>query len=385
MKILYFTPLFFPNIGGMETLAMNALPRLQEKGYQFTILTSLSSQASTPFDEFEGIPIYRLPMINSLQQHDLKAMIKTRQNVAKIKREFKPDLIHINFGGIPVGYFHISTLHANPAPTLMTIHTSIKHMAVDKDALVGKLLRIADWITTVSQAMREDIISRMPSVSPQLSMIHNGVPTPSLAPLPLNFDAPTLLCFGRIVSEKGFDLAIDALVHLIPEFPTIMLIIAGTGPELTTLKAQAKELGIKEHVIFTGRVKPQSMPALINQVTVVIIPSRWREPFGLVAIEAALMARPVIATNVGGLSEVIFDGRTGILVEKDNSAALANAIQYLLNQPTLASKMGLTGKENAEKNFSMNAYINTYDKLYQKLSVHQNTTNDSNSQHPGGF
>ena len=384
MKILYFTPLFFPNIGGIETLSMNALPRLRQKGYQFTILTSLSSQASVPVDEFEGIPIYRLPMIKSLQQHDLKAMIRTRQNVVKIKREFKPDLIHINFGGIPVGYFHVSTQNAYPALTLLTIHASIKHMATDEDALTGKLLRIADWITTVSYAMRKDIINCMPSAASRLSLIYNGVPTPKLSPLPLVFVPPTLFCSGRLVPEKGFNLAIDALVQLIPEFPAIRLIIAGIGPELTKLQTQARELGIQEHVFFTGRIKPEAMPALINQATIVIVPSRWREPFGLVAIEAAIMARPVIASNVGGLPEVIIDGKTGALVEKDNPAAFANAVRYLLNHPALASKMGLTGKENAEKNFSIDAYVNAYDKLYQKLSASRNAATNFDTQLAGG-
>lgn len=89
----------------------------------------------------------------------------------------------------------------------------------------------------------------------------------------------------------------------------------------------------------------------MNETTVVVMPSRWEEAFGLVAVEAALMERPVVATRVGGLPEVVVDGETGILVEKENSAGLASAIACLLEQPETVVKMGKAGRQRAEALF----------------------------------
>lgn len=372
MKILYLTPLFFPDNGGIETLTMNALPRLRERGYQFAILTSQSKRALKPRGEFKGIPIYRYPVIESLLNKNLHAMITSRKEIAALKREFKPDLVHVNFGGLPVSYFHLTTINAYPAPTLLTIHASITNMNVSADSLTGRLLQTANWVTTVSDAMRDDILAKIPEVAPILSRIYNGLPEPSIAPSPLDFNHPTLLCYGRIEPEKGFDLAIEALAQLVSEFPSLNMVIAGGGSARPALKRLTDELGLSDNITFTGWIAHKNIPALINQAVAVIVPSRWREPFGLVAAEAALMARPVIATNTAGLLEIVQNGITGFLFECESSSSLAASIRKLFAHPAQAVKMGKAGKVFVKQNFSMESYINAYDQLYQKIvSMHK--------------
>ena len=106
---------------------------------------------------------------------------------------------------------------------------------------------------------------------------------------------------------------------------------------------------------------------LMNTATIVVMPSRWQEPFGLVALEAALMARPIVATRVGGLPEVVAHERTGFLVEPENSRALAEAITFLLEHPGTAKQMGHTARDRAQKEFNWQKHVDAFDALYREL------------------
>jgi len=134
------------------------------------------------------------------------------------------------------------------------------------------------------------------------------------------------------------------------------------------LERQIDELGLTDIVDFIGWVAPREVPALLNTATVVLMPSR-QESFGLVALEAALMARPVIATRVGGLPEVVVHEQTGLLVEQENSGALAEAIAYLLAHPHTAIHMGQAARLRAQQVFSWERHVTAYDVLYQQLAA----------------
>ena len=188
-----------------------------------------------------------------------------------------------------------------------------------------------------------------------------------LQPAPLSFDSPRLLCLGRLVEEKGFDVALVAFASLLARYPEARLIIAGDGPARPDLEQQASTLGIWDAVEFTGWVAPEKAPELINTASVVVIPSRWQEPFGLVALEAALMARPIVATRVGGLPEIVVHQRTGLLVENENSKAISEAIAFLLDRPETATRMGREARIRVLKEFSWRAHVDSYDVLYREL------------------
>jgi glycogen(starch) synthase len=107
------------------------------------------------------------------------------------------------------------------------------------------------------------------------------------------------------------------------------------------------------------------------------MPSRWEEPFGLVAVEAALMARPVVASRVGGLAEVVADGETGLLVDKEDPAALARAVTHLLKNPATAERMGQAARRRARELFGFERQVDAYDGLYQRLA--EEATHDGNT------
>src|SRR5262249_17507823 len=100
----------------------------------------------------------------------------------------------------------------------------------------------------------------------------------------------------------------------------------------------------------------------------VIIPSR-SEAFGLVALEAALMARPVVATRVGGLTEVVLHQKTGLVVRQENEEELARGILFLISQPQIATAFGKAARQWARENFSFERYVDAYDDLYQTLAA----------------
>jgi len=148
--------------------------------------------------------------------------------------------------------------------------------------------------------------------------------------------------------------------------PTARLIIAGDGELRGDLERRAAALGVADAVELTGWVQPCDVPALLNRASVVVVPSRC-EPFGLVALEAGQMARPVVAFRVGGLPEIVADGRTGLLVDEGNSAALAAAILRLLLNPGEAAEMGRRARERA-KTFSAVRYADAFVALYRRLA-----------------
>jgi glycogen(starch) synthase len=173
---------------------------------------------------------------------------------------------------------------------------------------------------------------------------------------------------GRIIAEKGFDLAIAAFASIATRFPRAKLIIAGDGPERERLERQVHDQGITERVDFLGWVPPEQMPTVVAGASVVVVPSRWQEAFGLVALEAALQGRPAVVAGVGGLPEVVIDGETGFVVAPEDSGALARAIAMLLDDPSLAARMGDAARTRATTRHGVARYADEYEQLYEHLT-----------------
>jgi len=366
MRILFWSETFWPRIGGVENLAARLLPALRRRGHEFVVVTW--DNTKVPHEtRYQGIPVYRFPFFSA--GHDsLGSMIENRREVARLKQRFAPDLVHINSYGRSV-LFHLNTTSAQPAPVLVTLHQALPDEPVAHDSLLGHLLRTADWITTCSNAVLAHARELVPEIISSSSVILNGIEITALEPRPIPLDPPRILCLGRLVPEKGFDLALAAFATIRDRFPGLHLIIAGDGPERVRLEQQVVELGLNGVVEFKGWVAPESVPVLMNTATIVVMPSRWQEPFGLVALEAALMARPIVATRVGGLPEVVANERTGLLVEPEDSQALARAITFLLEHLETAKQMGLTARDRAQKELNWQKHVDAYDALYRKLMM----------------
>jgi glycogen(starch) synthase len=155
--------------------------------------------------------------------------------------------------------------------------------------------------------------------------------------------------------------------------PGLRLVIAGDGAARSSLEALAVELGIRDCVDFLGWVTPDRVPALVNGATLVVMPSR-REGLPGVALEAALMARPVVGTTVGGFPEIVLHQKTGLLVGQDDQEALAAAILYLLTHRAMATAFGQAARRRAQEVFSFERYVDAYDALYRKILIRRGQT-----------
>src|SRR5262249_55846673 len=155
----------------------------------------------------------------------------------------------------------------------------------------------------------------------------NGLELPEVTLEPLRFEDPILLCLGRLVRQKGFDLALAALASLCNRFPKVRLVVAGDGPERATMERQIAALGLVNRVEFRGWVALEDIFNLINTATAVLMPSRL-EGLPSVALQAGIMARPVVATSAGGLSDIVVHRQTGLLIPPEDPVGLSQAIVF---------------------------------------------------------
>lgn len=364
-RILYWTSRFWPHIGGVEVLGLHLIPALQARGMEVQVITSHSDRPLPDEAEINGIPIRRFHFLTSLTRRDLTQMAQTRRSLADFKRAFRPDLTHIHLTG-PEPLFHWQTQAAHPAPTLVTIH-AIPNQTQAHNSLLVDTLRRADWVTTVSAVMLARLRQLAPEIEGRSSVIYNGVTPPTAVATPLAVEPPVFLCVGRLIEWKGFDVALAAFARLLPDFPSARLVIAGDGPARAGLEAQARALGIADAVDFLGWVQPEDIPGRINQCSAVLIPSRQDENLPIVALHAAQMARPVIASRVSGLPEIVQDHVTGLFVEPDQPDALAAAMAYLIQHEPEARRLGLANQAFAAQHFNLDQCAAAYADLYRRL------------------
>jgi glycogen(starch) synthase len=315
--------------------------------------------------EYAGISVHRFPFLEALDSRDPRQIVQVRQQVARLLQRFQPDLVHAFYASF--SSFFLTPALPTSVPVVLTLHDAYPDLTLQPDAVLGSLLRRADWVAACSPAVLQRTVAQVPSIADHASAIINALPLPDLAPTPLPLDSPRLLCLGRVVPGKGFDIALRAFALLHPRFPRARLIIAGDGPALPLLQELAGELAITSWVDFPGWVEPPDVPALLSTASVVLMPSISFEPFGLVALQAAQMGRPIVASRSGGLQDVVRDTQTGLLVDPSDVTALAEATCSLLADPLLASRVGQAAYQYACTAFSWERHVGEYVGLYQRL------------------
>jgi glycosyltransferase involved in cell wall biosynthesis len=137
--------------------------------------------------------------------------------------------------------------------------------------------------------------------------------------------------------------------------PDVVLIIVGDGPLERQLTDQARDLKVDDIVRFAGL--RHDVDRFMSASDIVVVPSTWQEPAGLVVVEAMATSRPVIATRVGGIPEYLSEGKSGMLVEPNEPSQIADAILKILNDDSMERDMGRVGRERAENLFSMEKWV----------------------------
>ncbi|MCS6927746.1 MAG: glycosyltransferase, partial [Candidatus Binatia bacterium] len=183
---------------------------------------------------------------------------------------------------------------------------------------------------------------------------------------PLSFP-PTVVCTGRLVWEKGVDVLVRAFAEVVTHLSEARLLIVGEGPERQSLEKLITTLGLSSRVALLGYMPRDEAERVCATAWVQAVPSRWAEPFGLVAAEALMRGTTVVASNIGGLAEVVQDGQTGLLVPPGDVDALAEALLRLLRDRELAEQLGRAGRRRALAHFNEDTSIERFIEVYHGL------------------
>lgn len=204
----------------------------------------------------------------------------------------------------------------------------------------------ADSVIVNSEAVRRELAERGLPIR-RVEVIPNGVDARIFQPVPdWPADGGYVLFVGRLVPQKGVDVLLRAFAVVLRRCPDSRLVIVGDGDLELYFKRVARYLGFPDRVSFHQWQTGSALVELYQQALAVVIPSYY-EPFGIVALEAMACGRPVVASRVGGLEEIIQDGTQGYLVASGNHLELARRLVTLILNPDLRARMGRAGREQA--------------------------------------
>ncbi|MDX6287335.1 MAG: alpha-maltose-phosphate synthase [Frankiales bacterium] len=240
-------------------------------------------------------------------------------------------------------------------------------------------LHAADAVIAVSAGMRRDVLATYPGVDPdRVHVIHNGIDadawrpdrhTDALARHGVDPDRPYVAFVGRITRQKGVPDLLAAAKEFDPGAGIVLCAGAADTPELRTEVADAVAAlqATRSEIIWIEEMLPRNeLRQLLTNASVFVCPSVY-EPLGIVNLEAMACETAVVATNVGGIPEVVDDGVTGLLIPPSDPAALAHAVNQLLTDPTRATAMGIAGRRRIEEQFTWTAVAEQTIALYDGL------------------
>jgi glycosyltransferase involved in cell wall biosynthesis len=358
-------------IAGAESHLLTLLPGLASRGIEVSML--VLENPARPADAFctamaaLGVPVQRI----ALRWHlDPGAVGRT----ARCLRALNPDIVHTHLihGDL---YGQLAAGQAGVRHTISSRHNDNPFRRNPILKAANRLaMRRAAHVVAISEALAHFVQSVEGIDASRIVTIRYGLEPRAFPPearsdarqqLGLDGHSPVVGFFGRLIHQKGVDVLLDAFQQVWQRSPSVRLVIVGDGNRRASLEHQAHTLGLDEAVTFTGWVNEahRLMPAC----EVVVMPSRW-EGFGLVALEAMSAARPLIASRVSALPEIVADGQTGILVPPEDPSALADAIQSLLSDPERALSMGQAGYDRLCACFSAGKMVQDTLSVYQDIA-----------------
>jgi glycosyltransferase involved in cell wall biosynthesis len=180
------------------------------------------------------------------------------------------------------------------------------------------------------------------------------------------FNAPEntliIVTVGELHKRKGHDILIKAMSPLVEKFPNIKLAIVGEGEERNNLEALIKKRKLAKNVILTGR--QGNIPHIMTSSDIFVLPSR-REAFGIVNLEAMFCGLPIIAHKLNGTTDIIEEGKSGFLVDQKEPNQLAEALEFMIKNENLRTKMGLKGHMTVKNKFSAKQMAKAYEEIYK--------------------
>lgn len=374
MKVLAFTPQYLPIVGGIEIFVDCLSEALRDHSIEMVIVTARDDRRQLPErDIVNNTVVHRLDFVRALQLGGATGPLKVLHQLFKVVDAEQPDLLHVHSALCSAPWYVDRLLRklAFRLPFIVTEHTLLQPSECLE--VVRRLLLGANALTGVSRSVLQSVL-KLTGREGQSTVIYNGVREIGREKdVPVRVDCAKprhrLICVGRLQHEKGFDLAIGALAKVRSRGVDAELTVVGDGDDRDVLQQAAVKHAVAGHVTFKGALDHASTLAAIAGSSLILIPSRPREGFSLVAVEAAYFGVPRIASRVGGLEETIEDGVSGVLVTPDCADALASAIIELLSDEQHARTLGANARRIARDKFSMDTCVAAYVKLYRFLKI----------------
>jgi len=308
-------------------------------------------------------------------------------NVSRVIERNNIDLIHTHFA-YPEGLVGLLAKRRTETPLVVTVHgydilvePSVRYgVRLDKsiDRLVCKVLNSADAVTAASKATFNEARNIVNNVD-NVHLIPNGVDPQRFIPnldgsdvrKKLGVEGCTVIFTLRAHEPKyGLEYLIRAAPMVTKDKEDVIFVIGGDGSLRHYHQQLAVKLGVKEKIIFTGKIPQSETPYYYAMSDIVVVPS-LQEAFGLVVTEAMACGKPVIGSNVGGIPDQIVDGYNGFLVKPKEPRIIAEKILYLYEHQQESKRMGKRGRRIAEEKFDMKRRINRILSLYKQLLKEQ--------------
>jgi glycosyltransferase involved in cell wall biosynthesis len=348
--------------GGAQESYTGLLLRLDRSRYE---VRALSLSAGSAVQRLRRLGV----SVTVLDNADDEAAV--RELAAWLRRE-EIDLVHAHMYRAEV----IGTRAALAAGTpviMATVHSS-RVRAPDEVALLAALTRHMDRLIVPSESIRRKVEAECREGA-EFAVIPNGIdlsrfsspapPSTLRGEFGIPRDAPLIGVVARLEPEKGHRHLVEAMPAILEAAPDAWLAIVGEGSQADALRAAAGSLGpvVSERVVLTGR--REDVSTVTDDLAVAVLPS-LREAQGISILEAMARRRPVVASAVGGIPEVITDGVDGLLVPPADPGALAAAVRSLLADPELRDRIGQAGYRTVAERFSIDAQVRRIEAVYDE-------------------
>lgn len=317
-----------------------------------------------------GITVYRndFPLLLgwNAPRFDFRGFTQLIKTALKIIDKHQIKLLHAN-SGAPCQWLNFAA-RKRQLPLLCHLHTS--YQLRDRLSLglyqVNMAVGVSDYVL---DGLKKD---KLPAT--RQCVIANGIDQQQLLNQPsqplgdlisLVKEDFVLATVGSLIERKGIDLIISAVAKLIKQGLSLRLIIIGEGPQRASLETQINKLGMAHKIALLG--EQHNVHGILRYNVDVFISGAREEAFGLVLAEASLAKIPVIAPAVGGIPDVVIDGKTGILINSEDSDAMADAICQLYSHPELCQSMAHAGYQHIREHFTITKNSQDFELLYNKM------------------
>jgi glycosyltransferase involved in cell wall biosynthesis len=364
MKILHII-----SSGGMygaEAVILNMSRTLNESSHS-SILGVFSNSANP------NLQLHETATAQGIESHLISCAGQIDRTVPSSIRELatrsNADVVHAH--GYKADIYCYFALRGSGIPLVSTCHTWYDNdLTVSLYGAADRLI-LRNYAAIV--AVSEDVRQRLLKAGVRKEKIHivrNGIDlrpfdnaAPSLREISSPDDAPIVGLIGRLATEKGVDIFLRAAAHVLAQLPTTKFVVIGEGPDRDQLEVLIDKLQVRNNVFMLGR--RDDMPSVYASLDIMVSASR-REGLPMAILEGMASSRPVIATAVGAVPDVIVDGHTGVLVPSENVEALAAKIVTLLNNATQRENLGTAAKRLIEEEFSAERMTTDYLHIYEQ-------------------